>query len=223
MVVSILSALQHHHPEKRHDRSIYYYPPSVRYRKVRAHEDRRVQDCLSVHGLRHELAADAGRLLRFLLVRTRCRVRLSRRSAAGKRAPPVAVAGSACNEDVGDWRCHVDAAQSLACDRGCGFFVAASDCLGRLAARKAARCPPLARLWFPARLSSAAQQQRSNVSFEGINPQHSGFCAKLLVWRRSVLLRRTALFPRPLEWRQFRSVLDLYAYRTDVELRVTLS
>jgi len=55
-------------PEKCHDRSIHYYVPSVRYRKVRAYEDRRVPDCLRMHGLRYEIAAEARRLLRLLLL-----------------------------------------------------------------------------------------------------------------------------------------------------------
>src|ERR1700722_2104192 len=89
----------------------------------------------------------------------------------------------------------------------------------RLRARKAAHLS-LARLRFPTRLSSAAQQQRSNLCFEGLNPRYARLCAELLVWRRSVLFRRTRLFPRPLERRQLRSVLDPYTYRTHVELRM---
>ena len=52
------------------------------------------------------------------------------------------------------------------------------------------------------------------------NPRRSRLCAKLLVRRRLVLLRRARLLPGSLEWGKFWSVLDLDAYRTDVELRM---
>lgn len=116
-------------------------------------------------------------------------------------------------------RFHV--AQILPRIGGLGFYSTAGHVIRRLRARTGARYSPLAWLRFPTRLSSAAKQQRSNVSFEGVNPRHSRLCAKLLVWRRLVLFRRAALFPRSLEWRQFRSLLDLHADRANVELRMS--
>ena len=55
--------------------------------------------------------------------------------------------------------------------------------------------------------------------FEGIkiNPRHSGRYPKLLVQRRLELLRRAQVFPRTLQWRQFRPMLDLDADRAHVE------
>jgi hypothetical protein len=104
------------------------------------------------------------------------------------------------------WRWQSDAAQILARDRGCNVLIAAGPCSRRVRARKASRCPSLARLWLPARLSSARAGRAIH--------------ATLPVWRWAILFRRTALFPRSVERRQFRSVLDLDADRTDVELRI---
>ncbi len=176
----------------------------------------------------NEIAAESERLPPVLLAR------LGALSAGSGRAQRGSGATGCCREQCVQmrvltagksrslWRCHVDATQGYSRNRNRCLSVATSGGLGDLAARKAARRIPMARLWFSARVSSAAQQQRSNVSFEGFNQPRSGLCAKLLVRRRTVLFRRTAFFPRPLEWRQFRSVLDLYAYRTDVELRMRL-
>src|SRR6185437_3118851 len=80
--------------------------------------------------------------------------------------------------------------------------------------------PSLAWLRLPARLSSAAQQPHSDLRREGINPRHPGRRSELLelVQWRLVLFRPPRIFPRTLQWRQPRPVLDPDAHRADLEL-----
>src|ERR1700691_5583876 len=101
-----------------------------------------------------------------------------------------------------------DAAHILACEGVCNLLIAAGRCVCGVRACKAIS---LARLRLFARLSSASQSER-----RALRPERSELRrATLLLWRRPILFRRTWLCPWPLEWRQLRPVLDLYAYRTD--------
>jgi hypothetical protein len=123
-----------------------------------------------MHRLRYEIAAEAWRLLRVLFLRlnavptdpggafrqSRCRGLLSR---VGKQsASDTEAASQRLIEDhvFFGHRDELDAAETLALDRGYGFSIAARHRIRRVRARKAARRPPLARLRFPARVSSAA-------------------------------------------------------------------
>src|ERR1700729_1130846 len=113
-----------------------------------------------------------------------------------------------------------DAAKNPAWDRGRGFSIAARRCIRRGRAPKALGHPPLAWLRLPARLSSAAQQQRPRLWSEGSDRRH-GVCSKILVWRWAVLFRPSWIFRWTLQRRQLRSMLDPYTYRTDLELRMS--
>ena len=97
-------------------------------------------------------------------------------------------------------------------------IAAASRCLHR--PRAQATPPSLAWLWLPARLSSAAQRPRSGFWREGSRPLDAVRCPGVLVERRVALFRPTRLLSRALQWRQFRSVLELDAHRAGMELRV---
>jgi hypothetical protein len=61
--------------------------------------------------------------------------------------------------------CH--AVQIIARERARSFLIAAGRFVRRLRAREAACRSPLARLWFPARLSSAARARRSRLHTKG--------------------------------------------------------
>src|SRR5579872_6591644 len=88
----------------------------------------------------------------------------------------------------------------------------------------------LARLRFPAGLSTTAEQQPAALCPEkriraGGAPQqapvvHRPRAALLRLGRRMALCRPAGHLRRPLQWRHLRSVLDTDADRTDLELRL---
>src|SRR5579884_1459512 len=114
-------------------------------------------------------------------------------------------------------RGYDDVAQALPLD-GSLSVAGAGARIVRAWTRRAA-CTPVARLWLPARLSSAAEQQRADLSQAG-GRRLPVLYTELLVWRRAVLFRQSRLPAQPLQRRQLRSVLDLDADRADLELRL---
>src|SRR5262249_14025882 len=87
---------------------------------------------------------------------------------------------------------RINAAHIVRLDRNC-VVAAASHCVRRGCSQ--ATRPPLAWLWLPARLSSAAERARSRL---WTSPQRSGLHSAILVQRRALLFRPPRLLSRTL-------------------------